>query len=129
MNMVVIIKEDGLPYLFTTVLQVTHKRLLDTVKFRKLDIDGLACPLQVLRTFGEILAALDTSRRYSEGTLVRMSILEIGTRLCSRTFNSSLTLFKLSIEAFRLRTSFTFMSSCCLRSETSLKWASRFAAY
>ena len=44
-------------------------------------------------------------------------------------FSSSLTLFRLSIVALRVRISLLLISTCCLRSCTSLAWASRFAAY
>lgn len=45
------------------------------------------------------------------------------------TLSSSLTLLRLSMVAFKLLISLLRMSNCCLRSWTSLRWASRFAAY
>lgn len=45
------------------------------------------------------------------------------------TLSSSLTLFRLSMDALRVRISFDFNSNCCLRSATSLMFASRLAAY
>ena len=46
-----------------------------------------------------------------------------------RTLSSSLTLFRLSIVALRVRISLPLISNCCLRSWTSPACASRFAAY
>jgi hypothetical protein len=51
-----------LPYLLTAVLKVSHKRLLDTVKLCKLDIDGLSSALQILSTLCKVLATLNTCR-------------------------------------------------------------------
>ena len=57
-------------YLFASVLQIPHKRLLDTIELRKLNVNSLSGALKILCTFCKILSTFDTSRGNSEGTLV-----------------------------------------------------------
>ena len=56
-------------YLLASVLQVAHERLLHAVELGKLHADGLACPLQVLRALGKVLAALYAGGRHGECSL------------------------------------------------------------
>ena len=58
-----------LPYLLTAVLEITHERLLDTIELGKLNTDGFARPLQVLRALREVLPSLNACRRHSESAL------------------------------------------------------------
>lgn len=67
-------QHDELFHLFTAVRQIPHERLLDTLKFCKLNIDRLAGALQVLGAFGQALATLDACRRHGESTLRRTAL-------------------------------------------------------
>ena len=59
----------GKPNLFAAVLQIPHKRFLDTVELGKLHVDSLARPLEVLRALGEVLATLNSSGCHSKCAL------------------------------------------------------------
>ena len=65
-----------LPYLLTAVLEITHERLLDTIELGKLNTDGFARPLQVLRALREVLAAFDASGRDCKGSLRKKRVRE-----------------------------------------------------
>ena len=120
-------------YLLAPVLEVAHERLLHTIELGKLDADCLARALQILRALSEVLAAFDACRRHCESALSAESIRQqnAGDEWGKDTFtlSSSLTLFRPSIVAFSVRISLPLISSCCLRSWTSLTCASRLAAY
>lgn len=60
-------------HLLATVLQIPHQGLLHSVELGQLHIDCLPRPLEVLRAFSEVLAALDTGRRDGERTLLKPS--------------------------------------------------------
>ena len=60
-------------YLLTTVLQIPHQGLLDAVEFCKLYVDGFTCPFEILGTFRQVLATLDTGRSDRKGTLLNGS--------------------------------------------------------
>ena len=86
-------------YLFAVVLQITHERFLDTVKLCQLDVYGLECllessyPLRDLQRWRRMLAK--TKLDMDHGLVLHYL----------------LTLLRLSMVAFRNRTSLT----CCFR--------------
>jgi hypothetical protein len=57
--------------LFTAILEITHERFFDTVKFCKLDIDSLARPFKILGALCQVLPTLDAIGCDSEGALSR----------------------------------------------------------
>ena len=77
--------------LLTTILKIAHEGFLDTIKFRKLDIDSFACPFKVLSTLRQVLPTFDTSRCDSEGALIGK--LERGSSTRNNTIKADLELF------------------------------------
>lgn len=63
------IKSERATYLLATVLQITHKRLLDAIKLRQLDANCLARPLQILSGLSQVLTAFNASGGCSECAL------------------------------------------------------------
>jgi hypothetical protein len=55
--------------LLATILEISHKRLLDSIKLGELHINRFPCPLEILSAFGQIFATLNAGRSDSKGTL------------------------------------------------------------